>query len=167
MKQYSNDIPFPYLPDNREIEFVGEDNKFMQVALTEKGKSNDQLYPTGAVVVKNDKIVAEAHNRAGYTNKFLIKIHKEGFCFRRWLKIKTGEKYWVCPGCATHKNHAESSIVLRFEREGRLHLLQDTDLYLAGHWWCCKPCWDNMIRAGIKHVYIMKGAKEKFDKRTW
>jgi tRNA(Arg) A34 adenosine deaminase TadA len=167
MKEYSNGIPFPYLPEGREIEFVPEDNVYMQMALEEKAKSNDQLYPTGAVVIKDGQVLAQAHNRAGYKWKWLINWHQHGFCFRRWFKIKTGEKYWMCPGCATNKNHAESTLVNKMEKEGRLGELSGTDLYLAGHWWCCKPCWDNMIRAGIKNVFLMKGAKEKFDKRTW
>lgn len=167
MKEYSNGISFPYLPEGRKIDFVEESNPFMQIALAEKAKSNDQLYPTGAVVVKDGKVVGQAHNRAGYKHKFLIDWHSRGFCPRRWFKIKTGQKYWLCKGCATSKNHAESTLVREFEKEGRLQELNDSDLYLAGHWWCCKPCWDNMIRAGIKNVFIMQGAKERFDKRTW
>ncbi len=167
MKEYSTSVPFPYLPEGREIEFVDENNEFMKLALLEKAKSNDQLYPTGAVVVKDSKVVAQAHNRAGYKHKFFIDLHQKGFCPRRWFKIKTGQKYWACPGCATYKKHAESTVVYKFEKEGRLVELNSADLYLAGHWWCCKPCWDNMIRAGIKNVFLMRGAKERFDKRTW
>jgi tRNA(Arg) A34 adenosine deaminase TadA len=167
MKEYSNHIPFPYLPEGKEIEFVDENNPFMQIALEEKKKSNDQLYPTGAVVVKESKVIGKAHNRSGYKWKWLIKLHQDGFCPRRWFKIKTGQKYWMCLGCATYEKHSESTIVNNFEKENRLEELSGADIYLSGHWWCCKQCWDNMIRARIKTVFLMKGAKEKFDNRTW
>ena len=167
MKEYSQGIPFPYLPENREIYFVPENNHFMQKAYEARKKSNDHQFPTGAVAVKNGEIIAESHNSAGYKWQWLIDLHRKGFCPRRWFKAKTGTKYWMCPGCATNKKHAESSLVLNFEKIGRLAELMDSDLYLAGHWWCCKPCFDNMIRAGIKNVFLVEGAKEKFDKRTW
>jgi deoxycytidylate deaminase len=34
-----------------------------------------------------------------------------------------------------------------------------------GHWWCCKPCWDNMIAAGIKNVYVIEGSEILFNKK--
>ncbi len=36
------------------------------------------------------------------------------------------------------------------------------DLYLWGHWWCCKPCWDAMISAGIKNVYLYTESQKLF-----
>jgi hypothetical protein len=38
------------------------------------------------------------------------------------------------------------------------------DLYLWGHWWCCKLCWDKMIEVGIKNVYLMEGVDKLFKK---
>ncbi len=165
MKQYSKNILFPYLPEGREILFTQENNLFYLEAMKERQKSTDAQFPTGAVAVKDEKIIALGHNRAGYRWKWLIKLHQKGFCIRRWFKAKTGTKYWMCPGCATNKNHSESRLVTNMEKEGRLADLNGSDVYLAGHWWCCKPCWDNMIRAGIKDVYVVEGAKEKFDTR--
>jgi deoxycytidylate deaminase len=160
-------IKYPYLPEGRTIILVPESDPLMQYALEVKKRSNDQLYPTGAIAVKDGKILAEASNRAGYTWKWLIRLHQKGFCPRRWFKIKTGTGYWMCRGCATAKNHAETSIVTNMEKQGRLAELGGADIYLSGHWWCCKPCWNNMIRAGIRNVYLMEGAKQKFDARTW
>ncbi len=167
MKQYSNDTPFPYLPENREIFTVEESDVFMEEALLEREKSLDKLIPIGIVAVKDSKVIGRSTNKPGYTNKHLIEWHKKFLCVRRWFKAKTGTKYWLCPGCATSKDHGESRLVKEFEKEGKVSELNGADVYMAGHWWCCKPCWDNMLRAGIKHVYIMEGAKEKFDKRTW
>ncbi len=164
---YNENTRYPYIPPERSIVLVSEDNPYMQMALEEKNKSNDQLYATGAVAVKDGVVIGRNHNKSGYNWSFLINIHMKGFCPRRWFKAKTGTKYWMCPGCATYKDHAESRLVREFERAGKIGELSGSDLYLAGHWWCCKPCWDNMIRAGIKNVFLMQGAKEKFDKRSW
>ncbi len=160
-------IVYPYMPEGRTIVSIPESDPFMQEALKEKEKSNDQLYATGAVAVKYGAIIGRAHNRAGYKWKWLIDLHRKSFCPRRWFKRKTGTCYWMCPGCATYKKHAETTIVTDAEKAGKLSELRGADIYLAGHWWCCKPCWDNMIRAGIRGVYLMAGAKERFDKRTW
>jgi deoxycytidylate deaminase len=42
--------------------------------------------------------------------------------------------------------------------------INDADLYLWGHWWCCKPCWDAMIGAGIKNVYLLDESIALFKK---
>lgn len=160
-------IPYPYMPEGRSIILVPEDNQFMKLALEARKKSNDALISTGIVAVKDGKVIGSDSNKAGYNNKLLIKWHQIWMCPRRWFKAKTGQKYWLCPGCATYQNHAESRLVNSFDKNAKLSDLKDADIYLAGHWWCCKPCWDNIIRAEVKNIFLMEGAKERFDSRNW
>ncbi|MBU0614216.1 hypothetical protein KJ766_02960, partial [Patescibacteria group bacterium] len=40
------------------------------------------------------------------------------------------------------------------------------DLYMYGHWWCCKPCWDAMIEAGIRDVYVCSDAHKRFTREN-
>ncbi len=167
MQTDSNEIKYPYMPEGRSILFVPEADVFMQEAYKWRDKSNEKQYPTGAVAVKNGVVLGGASNMQGYTHPVLIEWHKKWMCVRRWIKAKSGTMYWICPGCAKSHNHAESGLVLKAEKAGKLESLKDADLYLAGHWWCCKPCWDNMIRAGIRNVYLVQGAKEKFETRKW
>jgi len=155
------------MPENREIKIVSKDNHFMSLACEARKKSNDLLISTGVVAVKDGKVLGESSNMAGYNWKWLVTQHQKWFCPRRWFKAKTGTKYWLCRGCATNNKHAESRLVNSFDKVGKLSELNGADIYLCGHWWCCKPCWDNMIRAGIKNIYVLEGAKEKFDSRTW
>lgn len=39
-----------------------------------------------------------------------------------------------------------------------------TDLYLWGHWWFCEPCWNAMIEAGIRDVYLLENSEVLFNK---
>lgn len=154
---------YPYLPEGRDILHVPADNPFMKEAIEMRNTfSTDKWYPTGAVAVFENKIVAKDANQSKLKNKFLIDFHKNKFCVRKILRIKTGEKYWACPGCATHHQHSESRVAKELMKQG----IKGADLYLYGHWWCCKPCWDEMIKADIKDVYLVEGAFELFEKRA-
>lgn len=139
--------------------------------MTEAARARSELttelnHSTGAVVVKEGKVIGRAANQAGFKNRKLQEFHGKGFCVRRLLKISSGQKYWLCPGCAKSHDHAEWRAV-----RGALQNAQSltgtssiagADLYLHGHWWCCKPCWDAMIAAGIRDVYLVEGAEEQF-----
>lgn len=165
MSNESKQIIYPYLPEGRNIKIVSENNEFMARALEVRKKSKDRLIPIGIVAVKDSVIVGEEVNKPGYESELLINWHKRWMCFRRWFKAKTGTKYWLCPGCAGSANHSESRLIRKMRKEGKVDLLKNADIYMAGHWWCCKPCWDKMIEAGIRDVYVVEGAKEKFDSR--
>lgn len=156
-------IAYPYLPDGREINLVPIENPFMQEAKkAQEELSNEMQHPTGAVVVKDGKVVSRSGNRAGLPFKSWQKFHRDFFCVRRFFKIKTGEKYWACPGCAKNHNHAEA----RAAREAaKQNLSTNADLYLYGHWWCCQPCWDEMIKAGIKNIYLLENADILFARK--
>jgi deoxycytidylate deaminase len=154
---------YPYLPDGRSILYVPESNPFMiEAKIMRDGHSTDLNHSTGAVVVLGGKIIGRAANKSAINNPKLLELHKKGLCTRKILKIKSGEKYWLCPGCASSKYHAEWGAVRdAIKSKGNI---VGADLYLYGHWWCCKPCWDSMIDAGIKDVYLVEGATRMFKK---
>lgn len=152
---------YPYLPEGREIKYVPVSDLFMSEAMNMRNNfSTDQNHPTGAVGTFENKIISKASNQSKLKNKKLIDFHKNKFCIRRFLKIKTGTKYWLCPGCATHHQHSEYQVSEELIKKG----IKGADLYLYGHWWCCKPCWDAMIRADIKNVYLVDNAEQLFKK---
>lgn len=145
--------------------FVQEADKeyvdFMLVAKEKMSESTDQRHPTSAVVVKDGKIIAMDTNQTGYKYKILIKWHQTWFCIRHWFKIRSGTHYWLCPGCAKSRDHAESRVARKtVERCGDKAM--GATLYLYGHWWCCKPCCDAMVKAGITRVVLLEGAKDSF-----
>jgi deoxycytidylate deaminase len=156
-------IIYPYLPKGRTILLVPENNQHMLAAKeTALTKSTVELHRTGAVIVDKDgTILTKEANQATFKNKFLLDTHKT-WCIRKLFKIPTGQKYWMCPGCASHKNHGEYRAAAELIKKFPQKVNAGLDLYLWGHWWCCKPCWDKMIEAGIKNVYVMKNASNLF-----
>lgn len=157
---------YPYLPEGRTIEYVPISDLFMNEAKKARDELSTELqHSTGAVVVLNGHIVGKAGNQAGFKNNKLQSLHREGYCMRRFFGIPSGKKYWLCPGCASHKNHAEAGAVRDAQRNNGANI-SGADLYLYGHWWCCKPCWDSMIKAGINRVFLVEGADELFKRKS-
>jgi deoxycytidylate deaminase len=144
----------PYLPVGREILYVTIDHEFMQLAKqVAHTESLDSLHPTGAVLVKNGTVVGVGANGSG--------VHTRYGCVRKWFKIPTGKFYALCSGCSP-KNHAEQKAI-----KAALSAQKNTkgaDLYLWGHWWCCQSCWQAMIDAGVKDVYLPEKAWKSFGK---
>jgi len=155
-------IVYPYIPEGKKILYVPESNEFMAEAKRVcRELSTDRSIPTGAVVVRNGKVIGRAANQSAIKNPSLLKLHKKGLCIRRMLKIKSGEKYWLCPGCASSRNHGETLSVLNaLENNSKI---EGADLYLFGHWWCCEPCWNSMIKGGIRNVYLLEGSEKLFN----
>ncbi len=154
---------YPYLPEGRIIKYVPASDSFMKEAMYMRNTfSTDTNHPTGAVVVMEGKIIGKGANQSALKNKKLIELHRNGLCVRKFLKIKSGEKYWLCPGCASCKHHAETRATIdAIKKNGSA---KGADLYLYGHWWCCKPCWDSMINAEIRDVYLVDKADDLFKK---
>jgi len=155
-----------YLPPGKQIFVVPVTDFFMVEAKRLRDtESTDLNHSTGAVVVKDGAIIGRAANKAGFKNPKLIELHRRGNCVRKWLKVASGTKYWLCPGCSTHKDHAESGAVRNARERVGAEALRGADVYLYGHYWCCKPCWDNMIKAGIRDVYVVDNAFELFGRK--
>lgn len=150
------EIVYPYLPEGRTILYVPESNPYMQEAKRfTKENSLDKVMPNGSVIVKNGKIVVEGANGSIY--------HDTHECERIKQNIPTGQGYELCEGCHP-KNHGETSAV-KIAKEKNIDI-NGADLYLWGHWWCCEPCWNRMIEAGIKDVYLMEDSEILFNKNN-
>lgn len=155
-------IKYPYLPEGRTFIYVGMDNPFMKEAYEVARKlSTDSIQPTSAVVVKDGVVIGRGANQVPVKNKTFQDLHRKGWCVRKFLKIKSGTKYWMCPGCSPHKNHAEPQSIQDAQKRG--NHTDGADLYHWGHWWCCKSCWDTMIASGIKNVYLLSGSETLFN----
>ncbi len=147
-------IIYPYLPEGRSLKYVGGNNYFIQLAtLVAKIFSLDQTMPGGAIIVKEGVVIGVGANGSGY--------HKEYPCQRVMQGCKTGEGYELCEGCHP-KNHNEPKAIA--DAVARGYDTVGADLYLWGHWWCCRWCWDAMIGAGIKDVYLLEGSEVLFNK---
>jgi deoxycytidylate deaminase len=154
METNKKNIKYPYIPEGKNILYVPIDNKYIQEAKNfAKENSLDKTMPNSSIIVKNDSVIGRGANGSDY--------HEKHGCYRVKNNIPTGQGYELCEGCSS-KNHGEAkalanSISLGNDPNG-------ADIYLWGHWWCCEPCWNAMIKAGIKDVYLMEGSDIFFDK---
>ncbi len=141
--------------------YVQENDEFMHYAETARLHSTDKFFPTGAAIVKDDSVLELDSNQSGFKLSFFIRRHELGWCVRKWFDVPSGQKYWLCPGCAKPHDHAESRVARQaVEKHG--DKVRGATLYLYGHWWCCKDCCEAMILAGISKVVLVEGAKAKF-----
>ena len=147
-------IQYPYLPTGRIIKYVDAHNPYMMEAREYARKhSLDDVVKTGSVVVKNGEIIGWGSNGSSY--------HAEHGCERVRRGIPTGHGYELCEGCDP-RNHSEPRAIADALKSG--HETIGADLYLWGHWWCCEPCWNAMIEAGIGNVYLLKDSEKLFNK---
>lgn len=161
MKTLNNEqITHPFLPEGANVFYVGIDNEFMAQAKEAARLSNEKQQSTGAVIVFNSEIVASDCNKNPLTNQFLINLHKK-YCIRHMLKIPTGKHYWICPGCASKKSHAESRAIKQFLEKGVSG--KQADLYLWGHWACCDVCGENIRKIPVKNIFFLKDCEKLFN----
>ena len=149
-----NRSDYPYLPEGREHKYVGMENEYMQMAKDYAKKYRSNLaQPGAAVIVKNSKVI-------GIGSIGNNPAHLDG-CERVRHNVPTGTRYDLCDGCG-YEFHSEARAIADANLAG--HDTRDADLYLWGHWWCCEPCWNAMIEAGIKDVYLLENSEVLFNK---
>jgi deoxycytidylate deaminase len=147
-------IDYPFMPAGQTISYVGIDNPYMQAAKAyAKEHSLDKTMPNASVIVKDGQIIGRGANGSSY--------HDTHECERVKQHIPTGQGYELCEGCHP-KNHSEPKAIADARTQG--HDPKDADLYLWGHWWCCEPCWNAMIDAGLRNVYLLKDSEKLFNK---
>ena len=149
-------IKYPYIPEGREILYVPESNLFIQEAKKfARENSLDKVMPNASIIVKDGEIIGKGANGSNY--------HETHECERVKQKMPTGQGYELCEGCHP-KNHSEPKAIKNAQEVG--HDTNGADLYLWGHWWCCEPCWNAIISAGIKNVYHLEKSEILFNKEN-
>lgn len=147
-------IDYPYMPTGRYLKYVPNDDPFMAVAAKARDtQSGDPLYPVGIALVRDGQVLVTAGN--GF-NRGRGVVH---VCPRIVLDVPSGTGYDLCtlhdaPG------HAEQMAVKVAQEHGVD--LAGADAYLYGHWWACEPCWNALIEAGIRHLYVTDDSHERF-----
>lgn len=158
MNKDSQKIKYPYLPEGREFLYVPLENMWMEMAREfAQENSLDKVMPGSAVIVKEGEFLGIGANGSEY--------HEINECERIKQGAKSGEGYELCEGCHP-KNHSEPSAILDVKETGNGDKIAGADLYLWGHWWCCESCWGEMIKAGIKNVYLLEGSEVLFNKEA-
>ena len=122
-------IQYPYLPLGREILYVPLSNKYMFNARSwAKQHSDNKKMPTGAVIAKGTTIIGMGTNSSSWEENHSCK--EEG-------RSNPEKDYELCGGCHP-RGHSELSAINEALRNKYSTL--GADLYLWGHWWCCRSC---------------------------
>lgn len=149
-------ITYPYLPPNRQFKFVPlSDPHMMAAEVARRECAGDSLWPIGIVLVRNGEVLARAGNgfNRGSASKHI--------CPRVVLDCPSGIGYDLCT-LHDSTGHAEPMLMQVAIEQG----IDPTgsDVYMFGHWWCCEPCWKAMIDAGVRDVYVLDDAHERFSR---
>ncbi len=139
---------------------VSKENYYLDIARTVSERSTCLRRHFGAIIVKNDSIVATGYNGAprGRAN-----CNDLGFCFREHLGIPRGERYEMCRSV-----HAEANAIISAARR----MTVGATLYLVGRDYqtrellhdatSCSMCRRMIINAGI-HEVVTRRTETEFD----
>ena len=135
-----------------------KENYYLDIAETVLERSTCIRRKYGAIIVKNDEIIATGYNGAPRGRKNCIDLEH---CLRDELGIPSGERYELCRSV-----HAESNAIISASRQGMI----DATLYLAGRsgktgelltdTTPCTMCRRLIINAGIKKTVCRIGEEE-------
>jgi deoxycytidylate deaminase len=151
-------ISYPYIPDGDRLYFVSKDHPCMQAAAQARANfAGDTSFPVGAVIGMDNKCLVKAGN--GYNRGGGV-IH---ICPRIVLNMPSGKGYDLCD-LHNSSGHAEQ-MVIKAAAEKNIST-RGCNLYLYGHWWCCKQCWNAMREAGINKVFLIENAHKVFSREN-
>lgn len=129
-------------------------NYYLNIAREVGSRSTCLRRKYGAIIVKNDTIIATGYNGSPRGTKNCIDI---GECKREKLNIPRGQCYEMCRAL-----HAEQNCIINASRNDMI----DSDLFLYGievdtnnvieNLDSCQLCKKLIINAGIKHVILAR-----------
>ena len=137
---------------------VSKENYYLDIAETVIGRSTCLRRRYGAIIVKNDEIIATGYNGAPRGRKNCVDL---GRCSREELNVPRGERYELCRSV-----HAEANAIISAARRDMV----GGTLYLAGKdaatgeilsdATSCAMCRRLIINAGLERVVIRTSPTE-------
>ena len=135
---------------------IEKENYYLDIAETVLERSTCLRRQYGAIIVRNDEIVATGYNGAPRGRKNCSDL---GRCVRVQMQVPRGERYELV--------HAEANAIISASRNECI----GADLYLVGHdalsgeilpdATSCSMCRRMIINAGIKRV-VVRNSKQDF-----
>ena len=131
---------------------ISKENYYLDIAETVLRRATCLRRVSGAIIVKNDEIIATGYNGAPRGRQNCVDM---GFCTREAMKIPSGERYELCRSV-----HAEANAIISAARRDTV----GSTLYLVGRnaqtgellheATSCAMCRRLVINAGIEKVII-------------
>ena len=134
------------------MERISKENYYLDIAQTVATRSTCLRKSFGAIIVKNDTIIATGYNGAPRGRKNCSDICR---CIRDELNIPRGERYELCRSV-----HAEANAIIAASRDQMLGAtlymacLDSKTGELVPHTNSCAMCKRQIINAGIDKVVI-------------
>ena len=142
-------------------------NYYLDIAQTVLERSTCACEKVGALIVRNDEIIATGYNGAPRGRSNCIDL---GYCIRQRMNIPRDERYEVCRSV-----HAEANAIISAARSecigGTMYLVgKDAKTgELVGNACCCAMCKRMVINAGIDKVIVRNTPTEYtvYDVNEW
>ena len=142
------------------MERIDKTNYYLNMAEATLERGTCLRRSFGAVLVKNDEIIATGYNGAPRGRKNCSDL---GYCLREKLEVPRGERYELCRSV-----HAEQNVIISAERNDMI----GSTLYLVGKNFSdgeyvanarpCALCKRMIINAGIKDI-VIRNTKTKYE----
>ncbi|MCF7906476.1 hypothetical protein K9L04_00910 [Patescibacteria group bacterium] len=184
-------IEYPYIPEDRIIKYVDKNNQYMKEASYMMEKGGCFIQKTGAVIVSDGKIIGKGNNASKTLeycprrkngsktgeDYYLCKEvcgqfgHAESNAIYNAVKnLKIEQKKLKelenLINIAYYSKNTDfkklQNEIIEFTKTKNIEKIKGADLYLDGHWWCCKVCWIFMNAFGIRDVYLRNDSFEKY-----
>lgn len=136
---------------------ISKENYYLDIAQTVSERSTCLRRRFGAIIVKNDSIIATGYNGAPRGRKNCDDL---GYCFREKLGIPRGERYEMCRSV-----HAEANAIIAAPREqmlgATLYMVctSPVDGAVMGGTTSCMMCKKLAINAGIEKLVVRDDAE--------
>ena len=140
------------------MERISKENYYLNIAETVIGRATCLRRCYGAIIVKNDEIIATGYNGAPRGRKNCVDL---GYCTREAMQVPRGERYELCRSV-----HAEANAIISAARRDTV----GATLYLAGRdartgellgdATSCSMCRRQIINAGLEKVVIRRTPTE-------
>ena len=131
---------------------IDKENYYLDIAETVAERATCLRRCYGAIIVRNDEIIATGYNGAPRGRRNCVDLN---YCTREALNIPSGERYELCRSV-----HAEANAIISASRDKML----GSSLYLVGidmstggyvkDASSCSMCKRMIINAGIEKVYV-------------
>ena len=141
------------------MERVSKHNYYLDIAQTVAERSTCLRKKYGAIIVKDDVIIATGYNGSPRGRKNCTDLQ---YCMREKLQIPRGERYEMCRSV-----HAEANAIISAPRDQMLGAtlyqtcVSPQDGSIVGDICSCMMCKRMIINAGISRV-VVRNTKEKF-----
>ena len=131
---------------------IDKENYYLDIAQAVLGRATCLRKCYGAIIVRNDEVIATGYNGAPRGRKNCVDL---GLCTREELKIPSGQRYELCRSV-----HAEANAIISAARRDTLGatlymvcVAPETGALIPGST-SCSMCRRLIINAGIRRVVI-------------